>query len=462
MPGQSEELYKFDRSPTKQSDLDRQIMSIVSASIIKSNPYYLQFIDNGNSETNILSSIIIAALNQNMTSHMSDSPEATFIEFAVIRHLRELAGFPTRPFDSIYDIGGAFVPGGMTGNMAAVLLARNRMFPDAQLAGLGDRSMSMIVGKNSSHYSNWFAMGWLGLGENQVIHCPVNEFQLDPEIVEQVIIERSCTNSPVGIVVATLGEPFGLNVQRISGLREVCDRNGVWLHGDGANGGAAIFSTLKKDILPDTELLDSLSLDPHKGLGLTYPCSVFLSRQFEDINTLIRHWNIINRPGSRDLGAISPFTNSRGFDSFKLWYLLKTLGTEGLADLIDNKIAYARKLHEMLERHDKVVVLSNCDLFSFMFLVRGDLFRDSSAAIYSNELLQNVNETQKRFQAYLLSEFGIRINGFLMPAGAFAESLGLVCSATDQIYVLAIHNGHESLPLELFNHILAAIESFQE
>lgn len=424
---------------------------IFEKAVYKSRPKYLKFVDNGVSSVNIIAATINSLLNQNLTAHLTDSPGGTINEISLIKHVRRKIGYEVieNP-KTILDIGGYFTSGGMMGNMAALLVARNNFDKDSQHKGVNPGA-KLIVPSFASHYSTWNAMGWLGLGESNVIHIKTNNFKYDLDDLEKNLKR---TKGKVLAVIVSLGDPYSMTVDNIMAIRKICNKYKVWLHADGANGGVLVFSRKYKKLIKGINLCDSVSLDPHKALGLNYPCSLFLCRSIKKFNTVISHWNIINRIDSLDLGATTPFLNSRGFDSLKLWILLKYFGDNGLCKIIDNKIDSVRNIYKRLAKINGVVLWNKPDTFSILFQI---LPKDSGVKDISTENLDFLNEYQNQFKIDLEKKTGIQIHSFKLPANFVYDSeIGI------NTEVLCIQSAHEDIDAKIINDFINFLKKYRE
>lgn len=432
--------------------LDLLENNIFDKAIYKSKQKYLKFIDNGVSSVNIIASTTNSLLNQNLTAHMTDSPGATINEISLINHIRKKVGYEfVETPSTILDIGGYFTSGGMMGNMAALLVARNNLDKNSQVNGIKS-GVKLIVPAFSSHYSTWNAMGWLGFGESNVVHVKTNNFGYECDELEKTL-EKISAKDKILAVVVSLGDPYSMTVDNIIKVRKICNKYKVWLHADGANGGVLIFSKKYRDLLHGVELCDSISLDPHKALGLNYPCSLFLCKDIDKFNSIISHWNIINRKDSLDLGAITPFLNSRGFDSLKLWILLKYFGDDGLGKIIDNKIDSVKEIYKKMNKIKKGVIFWNSpDTFSILFQL---LPNNKKKENISENDLNFINEYQERFKLELEKSTGIQIHSFKLPANIIYP-----CKEGLSTEVLCIQSAHEIIDIKIVNDFINNIKQF--
>jgi glutamate decarboxylase len=60
-------------------------------------------------------------------------------------------------------------------------------------------------------------------------------------------------------------------------IADICERHGLWFHVDGSWGGSVVFSDNLKWKLKGAERSDSLTVNPHKMLGVPVTCSFLLT-----------------------------------------------------------------------------------------------------------------------------------------------------------------------------------------
>ena len=82
-------------------------------------------------------------------------------------------------------------------------------------------------------------------------------------------------------VVASAGTTNAGIVDDLAGVADACERTGVWLHVDGAYGGAALVSPLTRPLFAGIERADSFIVDPHKWLFAPYDSCALLYRRPE-------------------------------------------------------------------------------------------------------------------------------------------------------------------------------------
>jgi|GEM_PF-4287720 len=245
-------------------------------------------------------------------------------------------------------------------------------------------------------------------------------------------------------------------IDNIKEIREICDEYNIWLHGDGANGGVLIFSSKYRSLVRDIHLCDSVSLDPHKAMGLNYPTSVFLCRRYKDFNSVISNWTIINKKGSFDLGSTTPFLNSREFNSVRLWLLLNAFGLKGVAKMIDNKIDATKKIYLRLKplKNKEIMLWNKPMTFSILFQIVPHSFRGKSK---DKTFFYKLSKAQKMFKKQL-ENIGIEIHEFELPI--LMRYPKAKCNGFTT--VLSIQNAHEKIPDDILVKLIKAIRNYYE
>ncbi len=145
-------------------------------------------------------------------------------------------------------------------------------------------------------------------------------------------------------VVASAGTTNAGIVDDLVGVADVCERAGVWLHVDGAYGGAALISPLTRRLFDGIERADSFIVDPHKWLFAPYDSCALLyrrpelgraahSQQASYLDQVDRReWN------PSDL-AVHLTRRPRGLP---LWFSLAVHGTDRYREAVERSLHTAR------------------------------------------------------------------------------------------------------------------------
>ncbi|HEU5320560.1 MAG TPA: aminotransferase class I/II-fold pyridoxal phosphate-dependent enzyme, partial [Methylomirabilota bacterium] len=210
----------------------------------------------------VLTEMLVAALNPQLAS-IAHSELAWRLEQETVRWIGGRVGW-AGPFD------GTFTSGGSEANFTALALALAAHVPGVVGDGVAaSGARPVLYATAEAHHSVDKAAGLLGLGRQALRRIPVTPtVQLDVERLEAQIWRDKAAGLLPFCVVATAGTTASAAVDDIVAIAEVCDRHNLWLHVDGAYGGAVILSDRYRDVLRGIERADSVTLDPHKWLAM--------------------------------------------------------------------------------------------------------------------------------------------------------------------------------------------------
>lgn len=379
---------------------------VVEHSISQAHPDYLAFPDSANSLAALSGSILAKFLNQNLIAVERSAPVATFVEVQVISWLRTLVGYDTKPLEQmlgVKDVGGMWTTGGHLSNHVAMLTALGATFPEVRQRGLRglNASPTVVMAGPIAHYSHSDAAFHLGLGWDGVDQVGANsDFTTDVSAVERALAEPRRGTKPF-MVVGVAGNCRTTGLDDLAAIGEMCRRYGVWFHVDACHGGSLLFSERLKDRhLRGIEAADSVSLDPHKGLFTPYPSSYVVFRDPRVLTQFSRHEQAVLADDSWDLGLITPFLGSRGFESLATWMMIKNLGVRQLGALVERRQRLARYLQRRMGETGYFVNLNDVDFYRVATVLCPpkvqDAIRDMSA-----EDRPHAIETVSRFTSRL-------------------------------------------------------------
>jgi glutamate/tyrosine decarboxylase-like PLP-dependent enzyme len=125
---------------------------------------------------------------------------------------------------------------------------------------------------------------------------------------------------------------------------------GAWVHADAAFGLWALASPSLRQYVRGYELCDSVATDCHKWLNVPYDAGVGLLRDAEALRAaMAQSGAYLIFSERRDAIDFTPDSSrrSRGID---VWAALKSLGRQGLVDMIDRNCRQAKRFAEGLAR----------------------------------------------------------------------------------------------------------------
>ena len=403
--------------PQNLSDLPNVLQefqrNILDYSTNFSSPYFMAFPDSGNAIPAIAGALMASLINQNLINSKHCAPAATFAEIAVINWMRELIGYPvvSRP-KNIFDVGGVVTSGGVLSNLTCLLLAREHCFPGIKDTGVtfNPSMVKVIVPDYINHYSIKLSLGWMGLGENNLLTIPSQNFRYDLRELE-IAIEQQKRRGKVMAIVAYAGDSRSMTIDNFPAIAEIAHDHEIWFHIDACHGFQYAFSDKMRPMISGIELADSITLDPHKILFTPYVLSMALARDHEGFKAIASSSDLITKEDYA-FGQMTPALGSRNFSSLKLWFLIKTLGRRTIGELIDLRHEMAQYLASELINEKNFVVLNNeVNINSVVFMYVPDQFIDKIDPQSAN----TINEINQRIQERLFTEGQYYVHTFSIP-----------------------------------------------
>jgi aromatic-L-amino-acid/L-tryptophan decarboxylase len=294
-----------------------------------------------------LGEALVAALNPQLAT-LARSQLASKIELETVRWIAERVGWGG-------NFGGTFTSGGNEANFSGLALALAARFPDTVeegVASIGGRPV--VYASTESHHSLDKSAGLLGIGRKALRRVPVTDrLQMDLVRLEQAIQEDRGAGRLPFCVVATAGTTSSGIVDDLVAIAEVCRRNDLWLHVDGAFGAAVVFSDNHRDLVRGIELADSITVDPHKWLAVPFAAGVILTRHPK---MLERAFSVTAPYMPRAAGARIPDNAristqwTRRMNSLKLWLTLRVHGRRAYEEHIDRQLRLASSFAGWVEQ----------------------------------------------------------------------------------------------------------------
>jgi glutamate/tyrosine decarboxylase-like PLP-dependent enzyme len=273
------------------------------------------------------------------------TPAATVVEEVAGRWLKELLGIPG-------DASFALVTGCQVAHSTALAAARNHVLAhaghDVEREGLTGAPPIRVVAGAKRHGTIDRALRFLGLGTGSV-----REVSADDQgrmAVDELRDELTRDAGPT-IVCAQLGEVNTGACDDLNAIADLASEAGAWLHVDGAFGLWAAASPTYRHLAAGVERADSWATDAHKWLNVPYDNGiVFCAHPDAHRAALgIRSAYLIHADpdAARDPVDWNP-EHSRRARAFTVYAALRTLGRDGVADLVDRCCANAQALASSL------------------------------------------------------------------------------------------------------------------
>jgi aromatic-L-amino-acid/L-tryptophan decarboxylase len=323
-----------------------------------SHPRFFGFINATADPVGITADYLAAAMNPNC---WGGDHAAIHVENEVMRWIGEIVGYPA-------EAEGILVSGGSMANFTALAAARRAMTPgnvrEDGLAGEG-RPRLVVYASDQVHHCVDKAVDLLGIGTRNLRKIPTDDsFRVRTDLLEKAIAEDRKAGLLPAIVVGNAGTVNTGAIDPLGELAEICRRESLWFHADGAYGAMARLSPKLAAGFTGMERADSIAADPHKWLYVPYEAGAALVRQPGRLAATFRKF-----PEYLATDPESPFPGpvwfaergvelSRGFKALKVWMGMKTHGSRAYARSIENDVALARFLADEVDRRPEFVRLA--------------------------------------------------------------------------------------------------------
>ncbi len=246
----------------------------------------------------------------------------------------------------------AFVTGCQMAHITCLAAARHHILHavgwDVEELGLsGSPPIRVLVGARR-HVSVDRALRFLGIGRASLTVVPADgSGRME---VPRLREELAAGNAPA-IICAQAGE---VNTGAFDDLDDIVDaaaETGAWLHIDGAFGLWAAASPALRHLVKGAERADSWAFDAHKWLNVPYDSGLAFCAHpgsHRAAMTATAGYLVQGGPGQpRDATDWAP-TFSQRARGFAVYAALRSLGHEGVAELVERTCAHARTFAEGL------------------------------------------------------------------------------------------------------------------
>ncbi|RNC81200.1 MAG: pyridoxal-dependent decarboxylase [Phycisphaera sp.] len=277
------------------------------------------------------------------------APGATEIERHVLRVLGRKFGF------DIDEGFGNFTSGGAEANHTATIVALTAKFPNFAQGGVRqlEGAPTLYVSDEAHHSFDKVALA-VGLGRDAIRRVPVGEdLKMDVKRLEALVHQDRSEGRIPFMVVATAGTTGAGVVDPLHSIARVAAECDLWMHVDGAWGGAAALSESLKPVLKGMDEADSLTVDAHKWLSSPVGAGMFYCRHRQPINQAFST-NAGYVPDLADDGRIYPMYTtmqwSRRCTGLKLFMMLAQHGLGGVVRRIEHQAEMGQRLRGELIR----------------------------------------------------------------------------------------------------------------
>ena len=336
--------------------------------------------------TGMFAEMLAAAMNPNLGG---GEHVANYVETQVIEWLKKIFDYPD-------DASGLLVSGGSMANLLGLTVARNTKAGfDIRQSGIQNETGKMVLyGSTEMHSSLQKAVELLGLGNASLRQIPVDsEFRIDTQsLLSSILKDRIAGNSPF-CVIGNSGTVNTGAIDDLNALADICQKENLWFHVDGAFGSLAALSPTLKHLVAGLEKADSIALDLHKWMFMPIEIGcVLIKNQKEHRSAFTLIPDYLAHGGDRGLAAGSHWPSdygiqlTRGFRALKAWMSIKEHGIDKYGRMIRQNVDQARYLADLIDNEHELERLAPVPLNIVCFR----FFRTGRNKEFLNRLNQEI------------------------------------------------------------------------
>ncbi len=354
------------------------------------HPGYMGLITPSPNPVGIVADFICSAINQNLGAY-SIGPSAVAMERRVVRWLTDMCGYDAKA-------GGNFTSGGMMANFIGLKVGRDAVTRDrAQHDGVRERWAVYV--SEERHVSIDKAVDAIGLGRNALRTLPTDaNFQVRLDALEEAITRDKKSGIRPMSIVGVFGTTNTGAVDDIRELRRIADREGMWLHVDAAYGGGMLLSHEWPMRDRGLELVDSITIDPHKWFYAPLDAGALLVK---DQDRLTASFGIkpsyltdeLDQANDRYQYYVHGFEQSRRFRSLKVWMSFKRYGARQIGEWIDNNVRQAKHLYALAEQDPEFEPASSPPMSAICIRFKGAGLNETESKELHAEVAQRVEQS---------------------------------------------------------------------
>jgi glutamate/tyrosine decarboxylase-like PLP-dependent enzyme len=269
-------------------------------------------------------------------------PGAVQLENMVLRWMASLIGFPETAL-------GNLTSGGSIANLIAIVTARDTK-------GITSEKIknSCIYLTKQAHHSVHKAIRIAGLNEAHLQEIDLDEyFRMDVNKLKTQVNKDIENGLFPFLIIASAGTT---DVGAIDPLNEIADaavEANLWFHIDAAYGGFFMLVDDVKDKFNGISRADSLTIDPHKGLFLSYGLGAVIIKDvaalknshYYQANYMQDAMEILEEPSPADL---SPEL-TKHFRGLRMWLPLQLFGVNVFRKALEEKILLCRYFYQKIQ-----------------------------------------------------------------------------------------------------------------
>jgi glutamate/tyrosine decarboxylase-like PLP-dependent enzyme len=328
------------------------------ALMANAGPRFFGFVIGGTQPVSIAADWLVSAWDQNAGLYVL-SPAVSVIEETAARWLLSLLGLPAAA-----SVG--FVTGGQMASFTCLAAARHEVLRrvgwDVDRQGLVGSPGIDVVASDEAHVTIHRALRYLGIGTGAVRPVATDaEGCMLPASLAEVLAGATRPT----IVCAQAGDVNSGACDRFADIVPLVRAHGGWLHVDGGFGLWASAAPDRRHLVAGIADADSWSTDAHKWLNVPYDSGLaFCAHPADYRDALSVNSPYLSRSGEAEGDFLAEWVPeiSRRARGVPIYAVLRALGRQGVADLVERSCRLARRMADLLAADPAVSVINDVPL----------------------------------------------------------------------------------------------------
>ena len=312
------------------------------------HPAFFGWVNSPPSLAGVLAALTAAAMNPSVVA--GDHADV-HVERTAVRWLAELVGYPHAPG------AGLLTSGASAATIVCLAGARGRAASaagrDVRAGGLAGGPPLISYVPSEAHSCVPRAIELLGLGRDSIRPVPLPRGRVDADALRAAIAADRAAGAIPALLVGSAGTVNTGAIDPLEELADVAAAEGLWFHVDGAYGAFGVLDPAIAARYRGMERADSLTLDPHKWLGVPVDAGCALVRRADDLREAFSTVPPYLRQGAgAEVGTFAEhgLEQTRPFRALKTWATIAARGRDGIAAQVARANSLARELATLVER----------------------------------------------------------------------------------------------------------------
>jgi glutamate/tyrosine decarboxylase-like PLP-dependent enzyme len=373
-----------DEGQDPEAVVERMARILDPGLVASAGPRYFGFVVGGALPASAAADWLTGAWSQNAVLHAL-SPAAAAAELVAGAWMLDLLGLPPNS-------GVGFPTGAGLGNAIGLAAARHAVLAkagwDVEAQGLyGAPEIRVVIG-DDAHSTLLTALQYLGLGRERVVRIPAD----DQGRMRAELLAEALDHSIPTIVAIQAGNVNSGAFDPADAVADaVAAHPNAWLHVDGAFGLWATVSPELRHLVAGVGRADSWATDAHKWLNVGYDCGFVAVRDATAQRAAMsaRAPYLMQDHDQRD-GWEYVLDSSRRARGFIVYAALRSLGRNGVREMVERCCSLARRMAERLGAADGVEILN--DVVLNQVLVRFTPRDGGDADAFTREVMTRVQD----------------------------------------------------------------------